>query len=630
MNRSSFINFGYSVAYKPNSCSSSNPPSPATSTSSELDIDSSAAFCDSFCAMDLNREVSPYAHSGMLTPHSADARRASNVSTDASRTARTSKRNSRSSKIHQEQSEEGHVLLEKRVVRSLLLYVRESRLRLHENETKLHNLEKKLEDFQKSHEQQMIVLAKSFVFLQNQLAVQSTPQNSEKGEEKRSSDARLSGMPGELCSPDQRNDEDPDFVELDTVATASRGLTCNNPSAKPLYAVVNKKRISMTPDSPPLPPPPSNWTEDTTPFLQAPPITPLDLNASEVSNSDKNLSRINSQTSSQSLEELSEISSLIDNCRLDDNASPMNSETEDQAKFADHKKYRPLPQKPPNHSSPEPTPMAKRCSGDGFYIPSPLNRRRSSGRYETVNEEENQAHMQSFTPGPRPKASQLLSKFKKKLKDTKRIVARAASKDSIVSESPSISEPVFDDRIQVTVATGSVNVIAYKDDSNNNNFFYSTGNLSPRQRPTFFANPPQSIHSNHRRLDSTGDNESRSTDTSDIHLNENALPNSLIPPAPLYRRPTVEIAPKTRWLESKAPSSPNLLQPPSKSPMRRSGSLTVEMRLRERRSVPELEFPGPPTDSTTSTSTSQGSLSNSNELLSSEDSLNKKLDEAGY
>ena len=636
MNRSSYNNFGYPNNYKPNSCSSSNPPSPATSTSSELDNDLSAAFCDSFCVMDFNGEVSPYARSGLT--HAADVRRSSN-GTEVSRSGRTSKRSSRGPKLHQEQSGEGHVLLEKQVVRALLLYVRESRLRLHENETKLRNMEKTLEAFQKSHEEQMLVLAKSFVVLQSQLTAQNSSVNPEKSEEKSPSHYRFSGifpsnpvlfMPGDLWVPDQRSDEDPDFADLDAVATSSEQNSNNTePSMKPLYAVVKKRRVSMPPDSPPLPPPPLNWAEEPTSMTQSPQTTPLHLSASDESNLGDNLPGIDWQTPSHFQEQLSEISSLIDNCVFEDSGSPTNSEAEDQTKPLDHKKYRPLPLTPPSHETKESTLLAKHCSGDGFYISSTLNRRRSSGRYETVNDDEKRPHAQSYTPVPRPKASQLLNKFKKKLKDTKRIVARAASKDSVASESPSISDPVFDPRVQVTVATGSVNVLTHKDDSNNNNFFPSTGNLAQQNRP-YYTNPPHPAQSTHRRLDSTGDNESRSTDTSDIHFNENP-PN---PPASVvlcrrHQTSALENSTKTRWLQSKAPSSPNLLQPPSKSPEHRRCSLDISLRLSERSSEPE--FPDPPTDtSTTTTTPSQRSLSGSNDLLSSEASLNNKLDQAGY
>ena len=634
MNRTALNNFGYPNNYTPRFSSSSNPPSPATSSASDLDNDLSAAFCDSFSTMDCSHEVSPYAHS--VLNHSSDMLRASSVPTDANRSTRASNRTSRSSKINQESAEDGHVLIETRVIRALITYVRETRLRVHENETKLHNMEKAMEALRKNHEQQMLVLAKSFVFLQNQLAAQKQNPllNSSKSDDNSLSNSRLSEIfpsnsglfkPGHLSAPNLVNEENSDFEDLDAVHQKRKQSNDQAHSCeKPLYARV-KKKASAPPESPTFTFPPSNQPEKTIFLPQPPPIPCLDLSDGE------NKSLKKDSSSSQSQEQICEFSNPVENLLPSFNPSPRNSETGVHTGGArDLKKYRPLPETPRSNLNNETAASAtKRLSFDGCSMSPESNRSRNSGRYEATNSDEKRPHSQSLTTQPRPKTSQLFSKFKKKLKDTKRIVTRAASKDSVMSESFCISEPVFDDCVEAALATGSVNVITCKDDSNNNSFFRSTDNISPTSRPSF-SSPPRQTHSSHRRLDSIGDNESRSTDTSDIHLNEHCY-NSPNPSAQLYRRhqtPPLQHAAKTRWLESKAPSSPNLLQGPSKSPVRRSCSLDVELCLSDITSEPE--FPDPPSDSTSTTTPSQGSLFCSNGISSSEDSLNNKLDEVGY
>ena len=630
MNRVVYDNFAYIENFKPHY--SSNPPSPATS---ELDCDSRAPFNDSLCAMDCDREMPPYAQA--LLTHATDARRTSNVSSDVNRSARSSKRVSRSSKMHSEQADDGHVILEKRVVRALLLYLRETRLRLHENETKLHNMEKAMASFQKNHEQQMLILAKSFVCLQNQLAEKKTSLSSDVRQMNETSETRPQNTILEKnvettesydVTPTQLQKDDV-LQGLDKLVVESWDRDHNynrkNSVVKPLYAVVKKKQAASLPVSPPFPPPPEKWANDSLPLPISSRTSSLDLSYSEESSLDKDSSRLDSQSSVQSHEQINELSSLSENVVADPSTSsnlPQNNS------LKDHKKYRPLPERPVGEVS-DPSPaLAKRYSGDGYYISS-ANRRRSSGRYETVGDVERLSQAQNYTPLTRPKGSQLFSRFKKKLKDTKRIVSKATSKDSLASELSLAPDAYFDDRLNVSVASGSVGVFRSRDDGNNNNSLFRPDDVA-LQQTAYLAKVQQQTQIKHRRLDSTGDNDSRSTDTSDMQINENATVSLAPPSSGLYRQfqsQPLANSSQSRWLAHKAPSSPDLSRRQRKSPVRRSSSLDAELRLND---SPRRRLPDPPSATSSQTTIpSEQSLTSVNVLLSSEDSLTDQLENFG-
>ena len=534
------------------------PPSPATSVSSELDSDTSATFSDSLWAMNRGRENTTYARD---TRHSGN---------DVARSARSSKRNSRTAKVVPE--DEGHVVMEKKVLRALLLYARETRLRLHENETKVRHMEKEMAAFQKSHEQQILVLTKSFIAFQNKMTAQLD--NSKQSEVKietevRSRDSVYSIAQDEETHVSQQPSQSAHCTPHNTAADGASFAKNDNLSdydevepiqAKPLYAVVNKKRCSQA-SIQQIPQIQYDVPDFDDPF---PPPSPIKVGH----NKENNLPSAAVSTVPRSGSPLpSPISCENSEVKV---SSPVDADLQTQSR--DLKRYRPLPDTP--SLSADVINRSRRCTGDGLLVSNNL---RDSGRYEALKGEERRPHSQSYAPQPRTKATHLLSKFKKKLKDTKRIVSKSGSRDSLISEFPSVSEPLTSNRTNVSVATSNITLMTCKDDGNNNNLLCSTTDSQAKQSEPVLARMETENHNRHPRLDSTEVSDSwRSTDTSYPVLNES--PSLSANHSPLYRR--LVSAPlnneaKARWLESKASSSPDLIVGPPNPTVHRSSSLDV-------------------------------------------------------
>ena len=449
MDHSDLVNLSRYPSQRPYSLDN-NPPSPVTSASSDLDSDSSAPRGVYMFSTNVEREVPPYTEP--LLPRPSDARR-------------MPKRSSRTSKLQYYNND--HVIMEKRVVRALLLYAREARLRIQECEEKLQSMENTMASFQRSHEQQMIVLVKSLISLQqnsnDKAAEKTTLSSREPSNQANAKDTEEAVMQSNaVCQsdsyrlPDQQPPIEQEQVTLDVNHNFHEVSVANG---KPLYAVVNKKRFSK-PHEPeitkfavlhPPPPPPLPISEDDSCSLAPPPKTSsLDLSFGDESSSfDDNLQ------SDHLHGEYSEVTSLNEVDFLSSPNKTSNGRLKYSSSLRDHKKFRPLPDRPEHSKSAKSLNMNRHFSSDSF-TEIVRDERYGSGRYEEIRQDVDLTETVP-TSSISTKTGQFLNRFKKKLKDTKRNLAKATSKESEFESVPWCRE-----RVDVSLETGNINLVSYK------------------------------------------------------------------------------------------------------------------------------------------------------------------------
>lgn len=570
-----------------------DPPSPVTSTSSDLDSDSSAPLSVYMCSINFDHKTSPY--SQPLLPRAPDVRRAQ-------------KRPTRTSKMQQHSDD--HVILEKRVVRALLLYARETRERLHECEEKLQSMENAMSSFQKSHEQQMIVLVKSLIAVQRNLA------DKEADKKLRTSgivenEPEVHNVVPSSNSPLQLQ---PNDVNVQTTPTASdkMRLDFNHnitelsvTNGKPLYAVVNKKRVSK-PLEPEVtrfavfnPPPPPPLEDDM--FLEPSARTPsLDLSLGGESGSFDDIPNFN-----QSHDDYSEVSSLNDFSVVSSPQRQENQRLESSSSMRDKNKFRPLPNRPENADPTKSSNLTRHLSYNDFPAID-KDERYGSGRYEEIKEK---GHPTDFPPTPPlpTKTGQLLNRFKKKLKDTKRTLVKVATKDPFELEPP----PWNRDRVDVNLEAGSISLISYKVD----------------------ADEPFSDNKKRSELNSTGDIVSQfsSDDTFNPHIYELSNSPCNTRTRTSHTRPTIPVPPtpaNSNRNNKRFPSSSHISRTPTHRAALAESSPKKSRDSTLRRSISVDAILEHATSAASDESASQAEISL--ESLEIEDSLNGPLVDFGY
>ncbi|CAK8691158.1 unnamed protein product [Clavelina lepadiformis] len=555
-----------------------DPPSPATSGYSELDSEPDTHDSGRVSGMEDSPKMAHYIRPQCgVAMRTTDPRRCSNTSSESLNRTKGSKRQSRSSKISQPQDGEANVVVDRRVLKALLLYVRETRLRLTENEVKMREMEKKFDTLQKNHDNQMITVVKSISMLKrlsddkpppplvpppstssnislincvtaSPSSKAGSPSAKETSVSSTDRPRHIDSLVGKKLRVDDQTDailpstkEPRDSVKCAEKITTNCALDGNviqqndadgeSVSARALYAVVKKKPSPMRNSGARY----SLRSDDARASSRYPSEQcsesgqKQDNDAQSGAENESVQSEEHSTAATEAVEAETASSSDFSGLDLAIKALTESAEEKSYQKSERMSNTRQFSASSSCDITKPSCDMISRSSGDGFYISDNFRQSQSSVVSKNSLEEsifgtypftpENNPKLQQPTPATRKgrskanmdsKSGVLLTKFKRKLKDTKRKVSRSSSKDSILSSS---SVEQVNSEFEVVLRIG-------KNDSNG----VFLPNRMELQHPKSYISYTSALrqnndHSWRQQLNSTGDDDSRrSTDASD-HTN---------------------------------------------------------------------------------------------------------------
>ncbi|XP_078486620.1 uncharacterized protein LOC144745014 [Ciona intestinalis] len=468
------------------------PPSPTTSGYSELDSE-------------------PDAH---------DSGRVSELESSPKTSTRSSKRplrNSRSSTTSSPAQQE--VVVDRGVLRALLVYVRETRIRLEENETKMKDMKTTMETQERNFNERMLTVVKSLVSINTNskqkidrgTQLYASPERPVKLTEldvlitdSRKDDVRDDVTPtAKLASSESADtvtgDSSTLSIQLDTDMEKENNKPEEEPKVQPVYAVVKKKKkpstsacVDASDDSAA-----ASSHDDGGSFPESPPMT-------QQCNSDSNSSAVNTHKISVQAEQNENTSN--DTTKLGPKKARPQSESVLDAPDRSELIHRPFSSDALHEAKSEE--LLDRYSADGFYI-CPRRPISESTEDSSVSAKDDSPRKRASSNiakkiGKDLKSGMLVSKFKRKLYDRKNQKNNRNENACTEISSPSFYKP----SPQIDECTEL--------ESNNNNL---PNEMVLKQPKSFlsYTNRAESQLPYRYQLDSTGTNTDsrRSTDTSD-------------------------------------------------------------------------------------------------------------------